>query len=98
MDNIIYLGSVIAALAAIVTAVCKFIIFCNAVLEKFEEYDRAIKDNTLQILKVTLLNPNLPIEERLHAGDLYLEKGGNGYGKKVYNELLKEVDVHDTIN
>lgn len=98
MDNIIYIASLITAITAIITTIYKFIKFCNEVLDKFEEYDKAIKDNTLQILKITLLNASLPIEERIHAGDEYIARGGNGLGKKVYNELLKEVHVYDTIN
>lgn len=55
--------------------------------------DNMAKDNEEQhcdILRLTLYEGNLPISERIIAGDRYLKKGGNGAAKKYYENLLAE--------
>ena len=42
---------------------------------------------------MALLNTDLPLVDRLHAGEWYIAHGGNGMGKKVYNQLLEELDT-----
>lgn len=60
-------------------------------LEK--KVDKLAKDNEEQhcdILRLTLYEENLPISERIIAGDRYLKKGGNGAAKKYYEQMLIE--------
>lgn len=48
-----------------------------------------LRQNTLNTLKNTICNENIPLAERVIAGEEYVEKGGNGAVKvKVY--ALKE--------
>lgn len=61
----------------------------NARLDKIE-YD--IKQNEIHLLKIALLDENLPLTDRINAGKKYLELGGNGYGKITYERLIKELD------
>ena len=51
-----------------------------------------LKNNTLFILKIAVLDEQLPLTDRLKAGELYMDLGGNGAVKKKYQELLKEYD------
>ena len=44
------------------------------------------------MLKDTILNDKLTIEERIIAGDEYVKLGGNGFVKEVYHTLLKKVE------
>lgn len=63
----------------------------NKTLEK--KVDRLIKDNEEQhtdILRLTIFEDNLPISERIIAGDKYLKKGGNGDTKAFYQQMLRE--------
>ena len=69
----------------------------KALEEKVEKLDRKVdklaKDNDEQhtdILRLTIFEDNLPISERIIAGDKYLRKGGNGDTKKFYQQMLKE--------
>ena len=48
------------------------------------------KDQYLSILRLTIFEENLPISERIIAGDKYLKKGGNGATKKYYEKMLAE--------
>ena len=48
------------------------------------------KDQSLSILRLTIYEENLPISERIIAGDKYLKKGGNGDTKKYYMKMLEE--------
>ena len=48
------------------------------------------KDQYLAILRLTIFEENLPISERIIAGDKYLKKGGNGDTKKYYEKMLAE--------
>ncbi len=69
----------------------------KALEEKVERLDKKVdklaKDNDEQhtdILRLTIFEDNLPISERIIAGDRYLKKGGNGDTKKFYQQMLKE--------
>jgi hypothetical protein len=48
------------------------------------------EDQYLSILRLTIVEENLPISERIIAGDKYLKKGGNGDTKKYYQKMLAE--------
>lgn len=44
----------------------------------------------LGILRLTVMSPEMPVSERIIAGDEYIERGGNGDVKKYYQEFLKD--------
>lgn len=92
MDTIILLGSLISAIGILISALIKLYTFIKKVDTKFENYEETIKQNTISILKLALLDENLPISDRLHAGEQYLALGGNGYGKIVYEKILKQYE------
>lgn len=96
--DLIWLGSTLAALGTIIRMAWKLHSFLNRIEKKFEKYDKTINDNTIQILKMALLSDELPISDRLQAGKLYLELGGNGYGHIIYDRLLKEVEDNPPIS
>ena len=56
-------------------------------VDKLVEND---KDQYLAILRLTIFEENLPISERIIAGDKYLKKGGNGDTKRYYEKMLAE--------
>ena len=96
-DALLWLGSLIGAITAIVVAVKKAVKpFKDARLEieetsknvkKLMEHD---KEQYLSILRLTLMSPDVPISERIIAGDKYIKAGGNGDCKHYYFDLLKE--------
>lgn len=50
--------------------------------DNFEQY--------LSILRLTVMNSEIPIPERLIAGKKYVDKGGNGKVKAYYETLIRE--------
>lgn len=63
----------------------------NANLEK--KVDQLVEhdeDQYLSILRLTIMSEDMPISERIIAGDKYVKKGGNGDVKKYYQRMLEE--------
>lgn len=75
--------------------VCLTVIVTNRKASKKleEKVDRLIEhdeDQYLSILRLTIMSPEMPISERIIAGDKYEKKGGNGEVKKYYQQMLAE--------
>lgn len=58
----------------------------GAKIEKLEENN---DKQYLGILRLTVMSPEMPVSERIIAGDEYIDRGGNGDVKKYYQEFLK---------
>ena len=56
-------------------------------MDKLVEHD---EDQYLSILRLTVMSEEMPLSERIIAGDKYVKKGGNGEVKKYYENMLKE--------
>ena len=91
--NITTIASLVTAITVIITSIYKMYKLARRVEEKLESYDKNIEQLNLHLNKMALLDTNLPVIDRLHAGEWYLAHGGNGFGKKVYNQLLEELDT-----
>lgn len=48
------------------------------------------KEQSLSILRLTVMCPEMPISERLIAGKKYIDRNGNGDVKHYYEQLVKE--------
>lgn len=48
------------------------------------------KEQSLSILRLTVMSSDMPISERIIAGSKYIKKGGNGDVKHYYEKLLEE--------
>ena len=57
--------------------------------EEIQKVKNELKKNSLNTLKNTIFNENIPLSERVAAGDEYIEKGGNG-AVKVKVKQIKE--------
>ena len=91
--DIVQIASIITALTVIVGCIVKLYSLARRIEEKLESYDKNIEVLNLHLNKMALLDTNLPLVDRLHAGEWYIAHGGNGLGKKVYNQLLEELDT-----
>ena len=56
-------------------------------LDKMEEHD---KKQYLSILRLTIMSEEIPVSERIVAGEEYLKNGGNGDVSEFYKNFLKE--------
>ena len=59
----------------------------EAKVDKLVEHD---DEQYLSILRLTIVSADMPISERIIAGDKYVKKGGNGDVKKYYQKMLEE--------
>lgn len=59
----------------------------NSMREQFERRDDEL---SLGMLRLTLMSPEMPMSERIIAGDKYVKKGGNGDCKEYYEGLIRE--------
>lgn len=60
-----------------------------------KKVDKLTEHNNLQylsLLRLTVMDTDMPMSERLIAGQEYLDKGGNGDVKHFYERLKAEVD------
>lgn len=93
MDDIIFIASVIAAIATILGATYKIMQAYHNIMSQIKEVDKQIKDNALHILKLAILEENMPPVERIKCGERYVALGGNGQIKKIYESLIKETEI-----
>ena len=75
--------------------ICVTVIVSNKKANKKleEKVDRLVEhdeDQYLSILRLTIMSGDMPISERIIAGDTYVKKGGNGDVKKYYQKMLEE--------
>lgn len=56
-------------------------------VDQLVEHD---EDQYLSILRLTIMSEDMPVSERIIAGDKYVKKGGNGEVKKYYQKMLAE--------
>ena len=91
--DIIQIASIITALTVIIGCIFKLYNLARRVVNKLDSYDKNLEQLNLHLNKMALLDTNLPLVDRLHAGEWYIAHGGNGLGKKVYNQLLEELDT-----
>lgn len=94
--DIIEIAGFITAIGVVIGAIIKIHKILSRMEHKFDEYDSILKENTMHILKMALLSDDLPIIDRINAGKRYLELGGNGYGKIIYKQLVKQIEEEQT--
>ena len=92
MNTIILVGSCIGALTTIVVTCVKIIKIAIKINKWTEDNERHIKENYLDIKRLVITSPYMPLEERIAAGDEYIKKGGNGAVKRLHGELVAELN------
>lgn len=86
-DLIIKIGSVITALGIISALLWGMLkLALRPIIRKFEKYDEHMHKNYMGILRLTIMSNEMPIGERIVAGQEYLDEDGNGEVKKFLEE------------
>lgn len=88
----------VTAISAITAFALKIVRAIKRWVEKvdkaFQNVDTLVKhdrEQYLSILRLTMMNSEMPISERLIAGERYLNEGGNGDCKDYYlHELIQK--------
>lgn len=96
---ILLCGSIAGALAGISALIVKIVKGIRKVIDYFKTLGENVKtllehdtEQTKAIYKLTVVNENLPLSERISAANKYFALGGNGDIKAYYEEHLKPFD------
>lgn len=87
-DEIIFIASVLTALGVIIATAIKVYKYIRKWEKWVEEQSEHALDNYLSIKRLTIMSQEMPLSERISAGEKYIKYGGNGEVKHKYEELL----------
>lgn len=90
IDTIILWGGVAGAITAIITLIGMVYHTVRKMSKEFVEMKEHNKENYLNNLRLVIMSPDMPIGERLSAGEKYINAHGNGEVKAFYKKLQKE--------
>ena len=88
IESIILSASVLTALGVIIATAVKVYKFVRKWEIWVEEQREHSLDNYLSIKRLTIMSHEMPLSERIAAGEKYIKCGGNGEVKHKYEELL----------
>ena len=95
IENVLLIASLIGALTGIGAFMYKIYNFFRSIENKYEEMSATMKQNTIYILKIAIMSEEMPLVDRIHAGEAYISMGGNGMVKKKLNQLMEEYDERE---
>lgn len=88
-QQILATAGIISAVGVIITAIVTAYKIIRKLEKWCEDKDKHDKENYKAILRLVIMTPEMPLSERIEAGDVYVNKlNGNGGVKQKYKELL----------
>lgn len=88
---IVLIASAITSLSIIVTGIVTAYKFIRKWDKWVKQKDKHDIEQYIQILRLVIMTPEMPLTERIAAGDTYVnELHKNGAVKQKYNELLQK--------
>ena len=97
-DKILLIASVLTALTVIIATAMRVYKFIRKWEKWVEEQSEHSLDNYLSIKRLTIMSHEMPLSERIAAGEKYIRYGGNGEVKHKYEELLTFLPNESNIN
>ncbi len=97
-QSVVFVGSLLTALGIIITTAAKIYRFIRKWEKWVDEQSEHSLDNYLSIKRLTIMSHEMPLSERIAAGEKYIKYGGNGEVKHKYEELLTFLPSENTIN
>ncbi len=88
-EKILLIASVLTALSVIIASAVKVYKFIRKCEKWIDETNEHSLDNYLSIKRLTIMSHEMPLSERIAAGEKYIKYGGNGEVKHKYDELLE---------
>ena len=89
------IAALIWALIKVAKTVYNFLHTLNTNVDKLLRHDDS---QYMAILRLTIINEDMPMSERLQAGKIYIERNGNGDIKKLYHHLLESCELANKLN
>lgn len=91
VEIIVLTASIITSVSVILTAVVTAYKFIRKWDKWVKQKDKHDIEQYVQILRLVIMTPEMPLSERISAGDTYVnELHRNGAVKQKYNELLQK--------
>jgi hypothetical protein len=89
-EQIIATAAILSAVGVIITTLVTAYRFIRKWDKWREEKDKHDQESYIQILRLVIMTPEMPLSERIAAGDVYVnELNCNGGVKQKYKELLQ---------
>lgn len=98
VEKILLIASLLTALGVIITTAIKIYKFIRRWEKWVEEQSEHALDNYLSIKRLTIMSHEMPLSERIAAGEKYIKYGGNGEVKHKYEELLTFLPSENKMN
>ena len=95
VEMIAVIAGVISSISVILGALWKVHRLLTELEKKYEEMNSTLKDNTMYILRMAVLNEEMPLVDRIQAGEKYIALGGNGTIKKKVGHLIEEYESRE---
>ena len=89
---IVEIAGLLSALGVIIGVFAKFYNLIKGIKNKLDAMDEHTTENYIATLRLTIMSEEMPLEERIAAGDKYIKLGGNGAVKHKYEQLLLQLD------
>lgn len=93
LEWVITIGAAVSAVIALWRVFVKIVHTVDEVKDDIKELKDHSKENYLGIKRLTVMSRDMPIGERIVAGDDYIKAGGNGDVKHYIEEVLHVKDV-----
>lgn len=91
IEIVIITSSIITSSTVIITALVTAYKFIRKWDKWVKQKDKHDIEQYVQILRLVIMTPEMPLSERISAGDTYVnELHRNGAVKQKYNELLQK--------
>ena len=98
VEKILFIASVLTALGVIIATAAKVYKFIRKWEKWVEEQSEHALDNYLSIKRLTIMSHEMPLSERIAAGEKYIKYGGNGEVKHKVEELLNHLPKEEFPN
>ncbi|MDP4120689.1 MAG: hypothetical protein Q8876_06525 [Bacillota bacterium] len=82
--------AVVGAAATALTMIIKASKACFKIRDSFCMMEKHQAETYMMCLKLIIMCEDMPMTERIEAGDKYISQGGNGAIKEKYKSLLEE--------
>lgn len=97
MEPLLLAGAAASAAAAVLSLLAflfrngrRITRYFEAQAQDLATVKRHDREQYLAILRLTIVSQEMPITERIKAGDEYIKAGGNGAVQRLYEQLLEE--------
>lgn len=98
VEKILLIASILTALGVIIATAAKVYKFIRKWEKWVEEQSEHALDNYLSIKRLTIMSHEMPLSERIAAGEKYIKYGGNGEVKHKVEELLNHLPKEEFPN